>query len=228
MASKGQYILGYDARNLCDDRFSALEQREAFLFRLDVERVLSVDAAIWPSVFPVDDTRPEYAGFFQSLWEDLGSLRLRIATAAQIRPRRCDLIAVALEADLLNTADAKRWEKRLKGVSFAPGVTEANLSLPEASPPAIGAGWSFLGWDVCDEWGLSGLANCGFLLDREDVKSLRTTWGPLLNRFHLFDSIDHASEFARFSNQRVNEHAPFFVYGLWRVEELKGQYTSHA
>jgi hypothetical protein len=128
---------------------------------------------------------------------------------------------VALEADLFSTADAKRWEKRLKGVSPDPGVTESALALPRASPSSIGTGWSRLGYDVCDEWGLSGLANCSFQPDREDVKSLRATWGPKLNRFHLFDSIDNASEFVHVSNQRVKEHAPFFVYSLWRVEELK-------
>jgi hypothetical protein len=221
-ALKGQYILGYDARKLWDDRYVASEQREAFLFRLDVERVLSVDEAVWPSVFPFkSDAPPEYVGFFQRLWEDLGSLRSRIATVAQIRTRPADVIAVALAADLFSTADANRWEKRLKGESPNPGVTEADLPLPSADPPSIGTGWSLLGYDVCDEWGLSGLVNCGFQPDREDVKSLRATWGPRLNRFHLFDSIDHASEFARLSNQRVNEHAPFFVYGLWRVDELK-------
>jgi hypothetical protein len=217
----GRYVLGYDARKLWEARFSAPEARKAFLFRLDVEGVRSVDTATWPSVFPSDGgARPEYVGFFQHLWEDLNSLRLHLAKSAQIRTRPSDVIAVTLVAGNLESADVKRWEKRLKGVSPTPGVTEADLSLPHASPAAIDAEWPLLGYDVCDEWGLSGLTDCGFHPDREDVQSLRATWGPRLNRFHLFDSIDHASEFARLSNQRVSEHAPFFVYGLWRVEAL--------
>lgn len=218
----GRYILGYDARKLWEARFTTREDKEAFLFRLDVDRVLSVDPASWPSVFPAGgNARPEYVGFFQCLWEDLDSLRSHLTKTTQIRTKPADVIAVALEADILESADAERWEKRLKGVSPSPGVTETDLSLPHATPAAIAAGWSLLGYDVCDEWGLSGLADCGFQPDREDVKSLRAAWRPRLNRFHLFDSIDHASAFVRVSNQRVREHAPFFVYGLWRVEELK-------
>jgi hypothetical protein len=79
-----------------------------------------------------------------------------------------------------------------------------------------------LGYDVCDEWGLSGLSNCGLEPGREDVAALRAKWGPLLNRAHLFDSRDAAAAFAHASDARVEEHAPFFVYELWRVEERSG------
>jgi hypothetical protein len=219
---RGQYLLGYDARKWAYERFSTPEDREAFLFRLDVERVLSVDEAVWPSVFPLDrNVRPDCVGFFQNLWEDLDSLRSQIANTTLIPTRRAEAIAVTLQIDTFNAEEVGRWERRLKGVSPNPGITDADLSLPHASPSSVGSGWSLLGHDVCDEWGLSGLANCGFQPDREDVRALRATWAPRLNASHLFDSIDHAVEFALLSNQRVSEHAPFFVYGLWRVEELK-------
>jgi hypothetical protein len=216
------YVLGFDARRLWEDRVSTPKQKEAFLFRLDVERVLSVDVAIWPSVFPFDSgTRPQYVGFFQDLWEELDCLREHIENAKQIRTSPADLIAVTLHAELFNAEDAARWEKRLKGESPNPDVNEADLELPYADPPRIREDWSFMGYDVCDEWGISGLSNCGFKPGREDVQALRGKWGPRVNRFHLFDAIDHAVEFKGLSDQRCNEHAPFFVYGLWLVQELK-------
>jgi hypothetical protein len=215
------YILGFDARRLWGDRVSTRELKEAFLFRLDVERVLSVDSAIWPSVFPLDsETRP-YAGFFQDLWPELDRLREHIENPKQIRMRPADLIAVTLQAELLNAEEGTRWEKRLKGESPSADVNEADLEIPYSDPPSVRQGWSFLGYDVCDEWGLSGLSNCGFKPGREDVQELRGRWGPRVNRFHLFDVIDHAIEFKGLSDQRCSEHAPFFVYGLWLIEELK-------
>ncbi len=216
------YVLGFDARKLWEERLSTPGQKEAFLFRLDLERVLSVDVAIWPSVFPFDsDARPHYVGFFQDLWEELDCLREHIESAKQIRTNPADLIAVTVHAELFNAEDVARWERRLKGENPNADVLDADVKLPLADPPCVSAAWSLLGYDVCDEWGLSGLSNCGFKPGHEDVQALRDKWRPRLNRFHLFESIDHAVEFKGLSDQRCNEHAPFFVYGLWLIEEVK-------
>ncbi len=70
-----------------------------------------------------------------------------------------------------------------------------------------------LGYDIADDVFLSGLSNCGYT--EEETAMLRSTWAARLNRFHLFDQLDAASEFKALTDARVPEHAPFFVFGLY-------------
>jgi len=216
-ALTGRYILGFDVREP-GGRIFTEKEKAAFLLRLDVERVVSCDGGVWPSVFRSRD-RPQYVGFFQELWEDLDNLREQVTSNA-LAPS--DVIAVAVFADLFLPEEAERWRKRLQGVSPDEAARQSDLELPQADPSTVLETWRFLGHDVCDEWGLSGLSSCGFQPQTEDVAGLRTTWGPRLNRHHLFDSLDHATAFKTVANHRAKEHAPFFVYGLWLIEQVKG------
>ena len=70
-----------------------------------------------------------------------------------------------------------------------------------------------LGYDIADDVFLSGLSNCGYT--DEEKTELRSTWVGRLNRFHLFDQVDVASEFKALTEARVPEHGPFFVFGLY-------------
>ena len=92
--------------------------------------------------------------------------------------------------------------------------------LPPVNPDQRGADWVFLGYDVADEYMLSVLSNCGFPPGLENVAELRAEWGPRLNEFHLFRSLDDAILFKRFKDPRLRqEHAPpCFVFGLWIVK----------
>jgi len=216
-ALTGRYILGFDAREPGGRAFTETE-KAGFLLRLDVKRVVSCDGGVWPSVFRSRD-RPNYVGFFQKLWEDLDDLRGQVASTA-LGP--CDVVAVAVFADLFLPEEAERWRNRLQGVRPDEAAKQSDLELPQANPSTVLETWSFLGHDVCDEWGLSGLSSLGFQPKTEDVAGLRNTWGPRLNRHHLFDSLDDATTFKAVANDRAKEHAPFFVYGLWLVEQGKG------
>jgi len=91
--------------------------------------------------------------------------------------------------------------------------------LPPVNPEQRAPDWVLLGYDVADQWMLSGLSNCGFRPGLDDAPSLRAEWGPRLNEFHLFPDIDDAFLFKRFSDERLrSDHAPFFVFGLWIVK----------
>ncbi len=89
-------------------------------------------------------------------------------------------------------------------------------SFPE---PVLNARWHLLGYDVADVGRTSGLSNCGFVPDVEDVAALRARWGPSLNEWHLFTDLEEALSFAEMSDVRVAEHAPFHVFGLWEVRD---------
>ena len=72
-----------------------------------------------------------------------------------------------------------------------------------------------LGYDVADEVMTSGLSNCGYSNKEREV--VRPRWASRLNRFHLFDDDDAALQFKVLSDARVPEHAPFFVFGIYRL-----------
>lgn len=73
---------------------------------------------------------------------------------------------------------------------------------------------SFLGYDVADAGRISGLMNCGYTSDHAE---LRERFARHLNRHHLFSDRERALHFRRVTDTRVPEHAPFFVYGLYRL-----------
>jgi hypothetical protein len=102
--------------------------------------------------------------------------------------------------------------------TFRQGDMEMGYPTLDPLPIPIGnQNWTSLGFDVSDGSGLSGLSNCGYAKD--EVPALRERWGPHLNTYHLFSDVDQAIEFKRLSDNRVREHAPFFVYGLYLVED---------
>jgi hypothetical protein len=96
------------------------------------------------------------------------------------------------------------------GLLDEPGVDEEIAELAE--PPTI-TGCTLVGYDVCDEMLLSGLMDCGY--DSDERVELAREFGPKLNRWHLFDSVQDADRFRAISNVRVPEHAPFQVVALY-------------
>jgi hypothetical protein len=84
----------------------------------------------------------------------------------------------------------------------------------ETLPSRVPSSWHFLGYDVADQWLVSGLSNCGYIEDEREEWRLK--WSRRINNLHLLLDVDDAHEFAQATNQRVAEHAPFYVYGLWK------------
>ena len=79
---------------------------------------------------------------------------------------------------------------------------------------------SFLGFDVADrEMWVSGLMNCGYL-DEDWAEFDLERFVPHLNRWHLFDELEPAKEFAEVSDLRVKEHSPFSVFRLATIDVL--------
>ena len=79
-------------------------------------------------------------------------------------------------------------------------------------PPS---GWQLLGYDVGDRWLLSGLCNCGW--EPGEIRPPAAWSAAALNEHHLFRDPDPAFGFAEITSLRVPEHAPFFVYSLYRL-----------
>ena len=205
-----QRVLGYDARLAWTTGVPLwLEQRRReYLLRPDVVQPLSTDTTVWPSVFAAgggaeteaesEVQRPPWTGPIQWLWDDLGRLNAALAAAWGRNRRPCRVIAVTLMYGRYGETERERWDKRIVGI--APGVVSRE--------------WDFLGYDVSDEWLLSGLSNCGY---GQEADALRREWAPYLNDHHLFADVDRAVEFQAMTDKRVEEHAPFFVYGIYSI-----------
>jgi hypothetical protein len=94
-----------------------------------------------------------------------------------------------------------------------PGERTAELWW-DTAPEAVDAAWTLLGYDVSDAALLSGLSNCGY---DDERPRLQAAWAEHLNEHHLFRDATRADGFRAETDARVPEHAPFFVYGLYRV-----------
>lgn len=225
MMNMKNFLLGFDAREMwCDFQSSwSDERRDAYLLRKDILKPLSTDIMVWPSVF---DTQkevelsglklevltwkglilPSWIGPNRPLWENLAHLRKHLAEHWIDRTKPYWIIAIdRLSEAAIDNESIGSWPY-----------------LNSTLPSSIDANWRLLGYDVSDSFFLSGLSNCGFGLETQNVQFLRNQWGPFLNRYHLFDDFGQAILFKEFSNQRVREHAPFFVYGIWLIEESEG------
>ncbi|MFN7995497.1 MAG: hypothetical protein U0Q18_17940 [Bryobacteraceae bacterium] len=210
-------LLGYDAREIGVSGIRRLEQAgyqaTQYLLRTDIEDVLSADTMIWPSIFgPTLATSdgpvlpaPEWIGMNAPFWEDLNALRNAIPSGFG-RTRSLQIIAATWHSDSGFEEEATQPGK-IQGPHVSP-------TTPQNRDPD----WRFLGFDITDP-GISGLSNCGY--EEIERDRLAAQWGPRLNRFHLFDSLDCAFEFRKLTNARVPEHAPFFVLGLWVVTSLR-------
>jgi|SRR5215213_2515604 len=199
-------IVGFDAREMWLDPTASWSEkrRTGFLFRPDVPKPLSTDTAVWPSVFDMNDnTRPPDCFGHQDLCEELATVQSHLRDRSSVRAGHSYLVAITVFLESTKHTEAQEWDALL--TATVPAVRENS--------------WSFLGFDVSDQWLLSGLSNCGFLPEVEDVSDLKRTWGPQLNQRHLFDSLAPATAFKNLSNERVKEHAPFYVFGVWLIEE---------
>jgi len=194
-------LLGFDAR-VVDEKaliVSTPSQKEIYLLRPDVDLILSTDVLLWPSVFQRDTflaMNPPAGDNVLFLWCDLQRLLHHRERSGSEDARPFAVIGITR----IDEPDAQ--------VEWVPQC--------DPVPAKAAAGWKLLGFDVSDAALLSGLSNCGY--DGAEISAFRKRWAPHLNRNHLFTEIEIAWEFRAVTDRRVKEHAPFFVYGLYRIE----------
>jgi len=213
MSGRRRRLLGFDARLDEEDNRRCtfpVEAREVLLLRPEIECPLAVDTHIWPSHFLY---RPELRGFADPqegalievecaeqaphlyVWLSLARMRLRLS--------QCGVRAEVIAVELLGTKDT------------APEDFEPEMARFRPEPEGVPEGSTFLGYDVADEGFFSGLSNCGYSPAEREV--LRMEWAGRINQFGLLTDEDEALLFSDMTDRRVPEHAPFWVFGLYRV-----------
>lgn len=163
------------------------ERRSTYLLRTDVAFPLSVDPNVWERA-PGDRAYPVP-------WTPVEEVQKRAAALMASKDRVCVAVFAAAAEDPAEEEDLR-------------SRTGAE------TPLAVDPSWTFVGFDVADSTETSGLSNCGYGAELED---LRTAWAPCLNVRGLFRVIEDAFAFRKVTDARVPEHAPFTVYGIWIV-----------
>ncbi len=201
-------LLGFDCRLVFSDKVRSAwdrQRRERYLLRTDIDVPISVDTVVSPSIFDFDavDVDAEKihlqpSDFHQQalrLWRDFASMQEILPDEEKLRCART--IAIQLHHKNLEADD---WWR--------------DFAAENVTPTNLGSDWISMGFDVADRYLTGGLSNCGY--DQETKKQAEATWGAHINEFGLFSSLDRAAAFRLYSDSRVSEHAPFFVFEIFR------------
>ncbi len=186
---------------------------DEYLLKKDVLKTLSVDINVWPTVFDLGGCKPlseqdaSLEGFdglavseevwlnypLYKTWED-------VSTILRIKWRFEDKNVLVVALTCIQEANAPK---------------EVRLSWPhtDAVPKVTWKPCQFLGYDIADSGMISGLMGCGYSVAEHNEAVQQ--WAKLLNEYHLFNDVDAAMAFRKWSDRRVVEHAPFAVFGLY-------------
>lgn len=208
-------LLGFDARErfVPSPRLYPAGRRREQLWRTAVEKPLSVDVCVWPTVFQnetverrlslfdlglglVGAQRPMWTGPFQDLWVSLPELDAQLAIVGKDMRGPADVVAISVD---------EHWRYPLWDRPLSEGEP--------AEPAGLDDEWRLLGFDVADGFLTSALMNGSF--DEGARVRLRSMFAELLNDAHLFDRLEAAKLCAEHCDERANHRAPHFPYGVW-------------
>lgn len=206
------------------------KDREPFFLRPEIAWPISVDRLICPSIFQpavqqqgemkmvlrqfpnaLEITRttigrnidwPESELNIAGYWTNVSHMLLwlnenRVQPAALRFP-------VALRIFLDGTAISDPWVQ--------------SILLNGIHPPLPNSSWSRLGYDVADGGQVSALSNCSY--EAPEMADARRRWQSSVNDSGLLADLDSAVAVRDLSNKRVAEHAPFYIYEVFRIPLL--------
>lgn len=224
-------LLGFDMR-LCPEDYVKTwwhERRRLWhLINPKIDWPLSVDVMVWPSVFhyiggdSVGERSPYYFYSNGTLEVSPSDYRHRVI---RLWPNLDDMTSYFLSYE-------ERFMKKAIPVAIVAHSEEPleNYDEPSAwlgalSPrlllDTIPRNWLFLGYDVADTGLISGLSNCGYA--EKEREHLGKVWCSRLNEYGLIKTLHEALVFRDLTNTREPEHAPFFVFSLYRAPEALGK-----
>lgn len=218
------WIVGFDGREMSNYNFEGMKTKTptftSFL-RDNIVKPLTVDSSIWPSVFNdghfphlSDEERkelglgtiklPEWTGHNMPLWENLQQLEEYLGENDDEVIKPCWIIAITGTVQAVGLkASPDDWPR-----------------VESTSPGVVDSEWSLVGYDVLTKLGESGLTGSCFEGDEANIQSVRDRWGPHLNEYHLFKSVEYGLRFRDFENERYPTDSPHFVYGIWQIKEV--------
>lgn len=226
-------LLGFDAREMWLDHDSLWPQkrRDVFLLKRDVEKPLSIDPTVWPSVFCIDANH-EQGHRLKSMkrkreyqiehWNAVFKQAKLLSKPSWTGPR---IVWDNLQRlkDHLHSAWGERWKPCwIVGFTEVVDITDPEVieeySHYDIVPDQLHQDWEFLGYDVADFYGTSFITNAGYL--ESEFKSLHRRWAPHLNNHHLFAEQKEALGYVAVAYERDRQHGPFSAYGLYLIQKV--------
>lgn len=201
-----QLILGYQLR-VPIGQLSAYwtrNRRNQYLLEPNIDSPLSVDRTVWPTVDSALAAAALFDDFESGPYQapnGLSLFRLKKSVGNSIASLLKNgevIVAIGAEKTIANHLCNKH---------------KIDLSVSDRQPADLSL--QFLGFDVCDEWLLSGLMNCG--VGADDHATLKERYSAFINKDGLFNNIEISTNYATEMNRHVYEHAPFFPASLFRM-----------
>ena len=166
----------------------------------------------------IPDEFDDYAGY---LWIDLNKLNNFIKKNKKHIKQKIYTVAITSIENL--SSEDQDEDRKYREICDEDYIRMSDFPPSwKTKPEKISPNWTFLGYDVVEgEFGgvISGLTNCGYTKDEKKIIK-NNGWENDLNSYHLLNSIEVANEFRKFTNKRVSEHAPFYVFGIYLIERI--------
>lgn len=189
-----EIIIGFDVREMNEPYLGdwSFERQMTYLLKKRIKKPLSIDPAVWSNVL---DTSSDNNANNLGLWRN-GNVLLQFFQATSMNTQNGYCVAFTLLVD-----DQTPLEQ---------------FDLSDINPTEISHDWELLGYDVADGGLISGLSNCEYT--PTDAQQFMGLFVRHLNKYHLFSDFGVASVFSEMNDLRVVEHAPFYVYGIYRID----------
>lgn len=188
------FIAGYSVRSLQTDSDWTDQRRARFLIRPEVSLQKSVDFNVWEEKAH-DAINTDIGRLPLPAWRNLDEL-LEITNYQKSDPRWA-LLTMFIHVQ-----------------GSIPGYIEAfGASSIDASMHGF-----FLGFDVADEGLTSALCNCAYT--EQEMIFATEEYAGQINRHGLIGELSCAKNFLKYSDKRVPDHSPFYVYSLHADKEI--------
>jgi hypothetical protein len=208
--------------------------REPFFLRPEVLWPITVDRVTCPSIFQPQYQTVGHSNLVMTRFPTdafrmpVDQREMRAITNRAAEWPRSEINILGLWSKL---PEMVRWmgdRPELKGlVRFAIAI-QVSLDMPPdsdplwqtisetgTSPREIMGRWTHLGFDVADRDQTSALSGSEYTA--RDMAGARSRWGSQINDLGLLDNRSSAFSFKEFSNERLPEDAPFYVYEIFRI-----------
>jgi len=206
-----EIVLGYQLRKSpknIDSNFWNSERRNKYLLNTDIDFQISVDTNAWPesedndlknNLFCAQDVEHDPLYLNADLYQLKPSLRdIKIEILQENV-----LIAVTILQEYASLFFTKRSVDKIKFLDSTHTLKEKIVF--------------FYGYDIADGLLFSALSDCSF--SEEERKRFHDLFSNDLNRYGLFENKLKAIDYCKLSNNRIPEHAPFYVFGIYSFSQ---------
>lgn len=190
-----KYVYGYSIRRLDIDPDWTKKRRSEFLLCPELEIPKSVDSNVWQEISS-QMVETNFGKMPLPQWDD----REKMLMACGYRPSMTGLVELTIVVFVDNNELPPEY------------IISNNIELIE-NPAG-----HFIGYDVADDGLTSSLSNCGY--SAAEIVFAKSNYAEKINKHGLFDDLLVAKSFLEYSSQRMPEHSPFYVYGLFLDKEI--------